>query len=246
MKNISSIFIFLAIGTFAILISEKIVFETTNGNFKNYSESDLKQILISNNSTILKPLFSPDDPIKDILVGLINCEKKSIKMAAYTLTHDDIAQALIAASKRNIKIEIVCDRYFASDRFSKIPLLANNKIPIFVFQVPEDANLSGLMHNKIVIFESNIDNRKIMWTGSFNFTNRASTSNQENVIITDDKELSNAYNKQFDVLKQRSLLINGKIAQIKIEKPIKTNESWFDSALSFFNREIGFITTIPS
>ena len=56
------------------------------------------------------------------------------------------------------------------------------------------------MHNKFII----IDNKKL-WTGSFNWTNSADTSNQENIIITDDSEVIERYKEQFEILKLRSI-----------------------------------------
>ena len=65
----------------------------------------LQSLLIDNDNKILKAFFSPDDNLKDILLTLIACEKKSIKITMYTITEKDIAQALIDAHKKGIKVE---------------------------------------------------------------------------------------------------------------------------------------------
>lgn len=171
----------------------------------------LQSLLIDNDNKILKAFFSPDDNLKDILLTLIACEKKSIKITMYTITEKDIAQALIDAHKKGIKVECISDRTYGADKFSKIPRLANYAIPIWVYQTEEKNG--SLMHNKFVIFEDNISNKSIIWTGSYNFTKRAGEANQENVIIIDNQNIFNRYNQQFDIIKKRSLLISGDIKE---------------------------------
>lgn len=172
-------------------------------------EEYLKNLLIDENNKTLKAFFSPDDNLKQILISLISCEKKSIKTTIYTLTQKDITQALIDAYNRGVSIQCVIDRSYGSDRFSKIPRLANRNIPIWVYQT--DEKNGSLMHNKFFIFKNNILGKSIIWTGSYNLTNRASDSNQENIIILDDKQICNRYKKQFKILKTRSLMISGNI-----------------------------------
>lgn len=176
----------------------------------------LRELLIDQNDKILKVFFSPDDNLKDILISLISCEKKAIKITIYTLTQKDIAQALIDAYNRGVSVQCVIDRCYGSDRFSKVPRLANNNIPIWVYQT--DEKNGSLMHDKFCIFKSNIQNKPVIWTGSYNLTNRAGNANQENVIILDDKQIFNAYERQFKMLKTRSLAISG-----NINKNCKTN-----------------------
>jgi phosphatidylserine/phosphatidylglycerophosphate/cardiolipin synthase-like enzyme len=156
---------------------------------------------------ISKALFSPDDHIKDTLIDLIHLERKSLKVAIYTLTDKDIARALLDASARGVDIEIVTDRAYASDRYSKLPMLANHKMPLWVYQIPHHGY--SLMHNKFILFKDNILHESLVWTGSFNFTKSAHMSNQENVIILNNLDIYANFTKQFEKLKERSLLISG-------------------------------------
>lgn len=169
----------------------------------------LKSLLLNQDNTIIKAFFSPDDDLKEILLNLISYEKKSIKLTIYTLTQKDIAKAIIDAHERGVVIKCVVDRSYGYDRFSKISNLANNNIPIWVYQT--DNKNSSLMHNKFIIFKENIMEKSIVWTGSYNLTNRASNANQENIIILDNKDIIDRYKEQFKILKTRSLLISGNI-----------------------------------
>jgi len=167
----------------------------------------LEKVLLDSDQKVLKSFFAPDDDIRSVLISLIKAEQESICIAIYWKTQKDIADALVEAYERGVKIEIIADRGYGSDRYSKIPHLANNKIPVWVFQT--DIKTNALMHNKFVIFK-NILGRSLVWTGSYNFTNRANDSNQENVIVLDDKNIVESFSNQFSKIKKRCVLISGK------------------------------------
>lgn len=172
-------------------------------------ESKLILALVDSDKHITKAYFSPDDDLKSILIDLISCEKKQILTAMYTITDKDIAEALVDAHKRGIKIECVVDRGYGADQFSKVPLLANNRLPIWVYQDSQANKNGSLMHNKFCVFKENILCKSILWTGSYNFTRRATLSNQENIVILDNEKLCDRFSKQFEIIKDRSLLISG-------------------------------------
>lgn len=155
-------------------------------------------------------LFSPDDDIQNTLIYLINNEKKKISTAIYTLTQKDVANAFINAKERGVCVEFVVDRAYGSDRFSKVALLAKNRVPVWVYQMEPTEQYNSLMHDKFCIFEDNIDSKSLLWTGSYNFTQSANLRNQENVVILENENLINRFRDQFERLKARSILISGK------------------------------------
>ncbi len=183
----------------------------------SYGPEERLRSLLVEDGKITKALFSPDNNLRSVLLNLINCEKKRIVVAIYTLTQKEITNALIAASKRGVCVECVVDQYFGTDKYSKVNMLANNQIPVWVFKADSFGN--GLMHNKFCIFEDNIYGKSILWTGSYNFTNRADNANQENVIILDNQKIIDRYLNQFEVLKNRSSLLN----KYLVKEPQKRN-----------------------
>lgn len=166
--------------------------------------------LVAQDGTVAKAFFSPDDTIKQLLIGLIEAEKKHIAVAIYTFTEKDIAQALVAAHNRGVLIEVIADRSYGTDKYSKVPLLANNHIPVWVYQSDVDERKASLMHNKFCIFYDTVHHKTLVWTGSYNFTQRATIRNQENVIVLDDARIVQSFKQQFKKLKERSLLISGR------------------------------------
>lgn len=158
---------------------------------------------------IKQAFFSPDDGVLKVLLYFIAHEKESIKMAAYALTDQAIADALIQAHKRGINIEIVADRGCLHERNGKIPFLIKQGIPVFVLddirkKTKTGLVIRGIMHHKYIVFTKNMLDKKILWTGSFNFTKNAHWNNQENVLVLDDAPVVKKYSQQFDLLKQRS------------------------------------------
>jgi phosphatidylserine/phosphatidylglycerophosphate/cardiolipin synthase-like enzyme len=55
-----------------------------------------------------------------------------------------------------------------------------------------DGNLIGLMHHKVIILD-----QKIVVTGSYNFTESAETTNDENVVIIFSPEIAEKYSEEF-------------------------------------------------
>jgi phosphatidylserine/phosphatidylglycerophosphate/cardiolipin synthase-like enzyme len=150
-------------------------------------------------------LFSPDDDIQKELIALINSEKNYIRIAIYSFTDKEIAQALIDAKKRGVMVELVIDPSNMYVQHSKIPMLEDEGITVFAYN-PEHLkpNQYTLMHHKFVIFDCCTPSQvALVWTGSFNFTRSASNKNQENVVILQHDNAIKRFESQFDLLKTR-------------------------------------------
>lgn len=158
---------------------------------------------------IKQVFFSPDDGIRNVLLYLIGQEKKSIRLTAFSFTDGDIAQALIDAMARGVNIELVVDPGFTQDRFTKITLLLENGLDVFVYDPDYKKNkkkafYSSIMHHKFILFTKNILDKSIIWTGSFNFTKSAHQKNHENVIVLDDEHVIKKFEQHFELLKTRA------------------------------------------
>lgn len=145
------------------------------------------------------------DKFYETLEALIAKEKKAILIAAYMLTDKRIARWLMAAHERGVKIEVVTDLSCLRERANKLGDLYEHGIPVFICMPERKGARSSLMHNKFILFESNVYGKKIVWTGSANFTRSAFDEvHHENVIIMDDDMVYQEYHKKFSQLKKRS------------------------------------------
>ena len=195
-------------------------------------EGYLRKLLYDDQKHIAEPFFSPDDQLRDILITLISCEKKRIRIAIYTITDKKIAKALVDAYDNGIIVECIVDPAFKNDRYSKVPQLLNAGIPVWVYQSGEGRN-GSLMHNKWALFDDNIDHKALVWTGSYNFTVRANEANQENVVILDAPRVIIGFSKQYELLKERSAELNGSM-NTKNTRREKTTTPWFKKLRALF------------
>jgi len=157
---------------------------------------------------ILKAFFTQKDNIIQLMEEIIEKEQKSISIMAYFFTSPAISKALQKAQQRNIEIKLVIDYSMATNASYNYTLKRLSRS----FSESKDCNIrvykpieDGIMHNKIALFEKNINNKALVWTGSFNFTQRAQAKNIENVVISDDKELVKDYQQTFDKFYNKSV-----------------------------------------
>lgn len=144
----------------------------------------------------VRVLFSPDDEVKKELVNLIDREQSAIQAAVFIVTEPDIAEALSRAKKRGVSVELITDVGCLKERTNKVSTLCDQGCRLFVYH-PRG---SSIMHHKFALFSSS----STVWTGSYNFTKAASSTNQENVVIISDKKTFDQFAFQFKRLKDRS------------------------------------------
>jgi Phosphatidylserine/phosphatidylglycerophosphate/cardiolipin synthases and related enzymes len=184
-------------------------------------------------------LFSPDNDVKQALIGLIRATRGHIYATAFTLTDMDIAQALIDQHNQGVPVEIITDKNCMNTEWSKIPILGNHDICIYAFpkvlkdktqdkaQENQRFKRDPLMHNKFIVFVDTIAHKTLVWTGSFNLSRAANEVNQENVIIVENAHLADLYRKHFRVIALRSSLVSG-MPFAHDPLTAQSGPSWFD------------------
>jgi len=160
-----------------------------------------KYIKLRADGLILHPFFSPNFDVQGILVGLMGKEESSLKMTIYSLRDRDIYGAILGALKRGVRVEIVFDKKFQEERFAKkLMELGAAGAVTYIFKGPEKKpheDVTGIMHNKYVIFEKNIYGEKLLWSGSCNFSSSSHRLNQENVFVSNRSRLIEKFEVDF-------------------------------------------------
>jgi phosphatidylserine/phosphatidylglycerophosphate/cardiolipin synthase-like enzyme len=147
----------------------------------------------------IKVYFSPGGACTDAIVSQINQAKTEILLQAYSFTSKPIAQALVQAHKRGVKVSAVLDKSNRTKKYSSATFLKNMGIPVVI----DDKH--AIAHNKIMI----IDNRVVI-TGSFNFTTAAENKNAENILILEDiPEITRPYLENFQTHLRHSVPYTG-------------------------------------
>ncbi len=120
------------------------------------------------------------------IVNTLRQAHRSIEFLAYTFTSEPIADALVAARNRGIRVRGVVEQRNACVAGSAVP-----KLKCADVDVREDGNC-GLMHDKVFV----VDGRTVI-TGSFNWTRQAQEANDENAVFVDNPWLAQRYADEF-------------------------------------------------
>jgi len=138
--------------------------------------------------------FSPKGGCQDALIREVKRARREILVQAYSFTSEPLTAALVDAKKRGVHVEIVLDRSNEVERFSELNVLLDHGLAPLI-----DANHS-IAHNKVMVID-----RKVVATGSFNFTNQAEHENAENLLlIRGHPDLVKSYRENFLVHKGHS------------------------------------------
>ena len=128
-------------------------------------------------STAIEVAFTPGDDISALIVKRIGEATASVKMQAFLFTDRRVANALLAARKRGVEVEIVADAaQEAAGGLPHLAALARAGARIWV-----DARHAAA-HDKVIIVDGG-GARAAVITGSYNFTNAAQSRNAENVVV---------------------------------------------------------------
>ena len=147
--------------------------------------------------------FSPEGKCSIHIVREIENARRELLVAVYAFTSDDLAGALVQAKKRGLMVQVIIDREFDSrNDKSKSKFLEVQRIPVRRLsggKPPHSAREVGLMHQKFAIID-----RRIVFTGSYNWTQSADSFNDENLLVFRDAgPLAEEYRKIFSRLWER-------------------------------------------
>ena len=146
---------------------------------------------------VVQACFSPQGKCSAYILREIDQAKKELLVAVYAFTNDELANALVQAKKRGVAVQVVIDRDFdvRTDN-SKGKFFESNKIPMRRVAGTKAKSLerdAGLMHQKFAVVD-----RKILFTGSYNWTHSAENSNDENLLLFRDAgPLAEEYRQAF-------------------------------------------------
>ncbi|KAI9032895.1 hypothetical protein CLU79DRAFT_728593 [Phycomyces nitens] len=137
-----------------------------------------------------KAYFFPSKESFNAFISVINSARESIDICVFSLTDDDVADALIEAKKRKVNIRIITDNQQAAGKGADAERLQRDHgIPY------KTDNTTGYMHNKFAI----VDHSTLI-NGSFNWSKGARFKNRENIMITNIPVCIQEFQRQFESL----------------------------------------------
>lgn len=143
-------------------------------------------IPIEGSADLVGYCFSPGGDCADVVVDWINRANGSIHVLMYSFTLDQVSNALVAAKNRGVDVKIVMERDNAYASGAEYQNLKNAGVDIRLDNNPAD------MHDKVAIIDGHI-----LLSGSLNWSARANTANNENLIVIDSSTWGSAFEAQF-------------------------------------------------
>ena len=157
--------------------------------------------------------FFPNPSNEQRVVNMFRTCKYTMDIAIFTFTRDSIAQAILEAYQRGVKVRCIGDDGNSKVKGSDVRLLASVGIPC-----KTDNNLRFHMHNKMAILDNSV-----VITGSFNWTNQAINKNQDNILFIEDKNIANQYTDYYNkIWDSFDTVITQEEAKIYLQKEKET------------------------
>uniref|UniRef100_A0A7R9YVT9 Mitochondrial cardiolipin hydrolase n=1 Tax=Chlamydomonas euryale TaxID=1486919 RepID=A0A7R9YVT9_9CHLO len=119
----------------------------------------------------------------------LNSATRTLDICVFTITCDEISDAVMALHKRGVKVRVITDDDQANSLGSDIDKFRQCGIPVKV------DHSKTHMHHKFAV----IDHRLLM-NGSFNWTRQAVLGNQENVVMIENPKLVHDFSQCFEKL----------------------------------------------
>jgi phosphatidylserine/phosphatidylglycerophosphate/cardiolipin synthase-like enzyme len=170
---------------------------------------DQRPFIIDGSSTHLidesrdaQSFFSSVHDITSIIVRVIDTATAILEIAAFTFTHPEIADAVIAARKKGVDVSVIMDAAKMQDPYSKAQKLIDNDISVWQYDPslrPNYKKKNGydpLMHHKSILVDNNL-----VVTGSSNLTKSAQKDNIENINLLRDPQTIKEHREEMKRLK---------------------------------------------
>jgi phosphatidylserine/phosphatidylglycerophosphate/cardiolipin synthase-like enzyme len=138
--------------------------------------------------------FAAEDKVAGHVVDHLKQAKQSIHFMAFSFTSNEIGNAVIARAKAGVQVAGVFETTGSETKFSQLAPMKKAGIDVL-----QDGN-PYVMHHKVFI----IDGRTVIF-GSFNFSVNADKDNDENLLIVDDPALAQAFEAEFQRVRDVAL-----------------------------------------
>lgn len=165
-------------------------------NEKNYRlvmqwVKDVNQVLQQNADPQSRAFFSPGEDCRQAIIRQMNLSLRELNICVFTISDDEISQAILAAHHKGVAIRIITDNEKSLDQGSDIDKFAREGIAVKM------DNSKNHMHHKFMIRD-----KQSVITGSYNWTLSAARFNHENILLTKEPAIVDSYSSSFDRLWQ--------------------------------------------
>ena len=199
--------------------AEKLITKINSLNIQNFSTYQALYKFALGEYFQPKPVicechFFPNASNEEKIVSMLRTCKKTLDIAIFSLTLDSIAEAILEAYQRGIKVRMIADDECAKNKGSNVKLIASVGVPC------KTDNAIYHMHHKFAVLDGSV-----VIMGSFNWTGQAVKYNQENIFFYEDKNIASQYAQEFERLwNSFTTVIEQKEAAQAVENEAKEEE----------------------
>ncbi|MBN1874277.1 MAG: hypothetical protein JXA33_08595 [Anaerolineae bacterium] len=168
-------------------IYEREFAEMWDGKFGPTSPSTVDEQSVTIDGTPVQILFAAEDDVADRLAALLEGAQSSIRFMAFSFTHEGMGNAVLERAEAGVDVMGIFETRGSETEYSELPILYCADVP-----VRQDGN-PGTFHHKVLV----IDEQTVV-TGSFNFSENADTSNDENVVMITNRDIAAQYLQEFE------------------------------------------------
>ncbi|MBT3315751.1 MAG: phosphatidylserine/phosphatidylglycerophosphate/cardiolipin synthase family protein [Anaerolineae bacterium] len=157
--------------------------EMWNGEFGPRSTSTAGEQSVIVDGTEIQAYFAAEDDVIDTyIIPVLEGAQSSIHFMAFSFTHDGMEDAITERYENGVEVMGIFEKTGSSTVYSELGDMFCSGM-----QVRRDGNGSFLHHKVVVVDE------RIVITGSLNFSDNATESNDENILIVDNAEIAALY-----------------------------------------------------
>lgn len=138
--------------------------------------------------------FAPEDGVTEKIVNRLKAAQKTIDFMAFSFTDDEIGATVSGRAKAGVKVRGVFEKTGSETQFSEFGRMKSAGLDVL-----QDGN-PYLMHHKVFVIDG-----KTTIVGSFNFSQNAENSNDENLLIVDEDAMAASFTQEFERVRAQAL-----------------------------------------
>jgi len=143
-------------------------------------------VLTLADGTQVENYFAPHDRPATKVMETLKLARKSIHFLAFSFTHDGIGQTMLAKAANGVEVSGVFEKTQTSAGHSEYFKMKQAGLAVFLDGNPRN------MHHKAIVIDG-----EIVVCGSFNFSDSADRSNDENLLIIYSRPVAAKFEEEF-------------------------------------------------
>jgi cardiolipin hydrolase len=162
----------------AFKLSQEAINEFGQITALDWLQGVIKLLYASENKVKAAAYFSPGDDCLHRIQRLVGEAQKTLDLCVFTITDNRIVRKLEEAKSRGVAIRVISDNDKSMDLGSDLDHLIRSGIDCRFDRT------SAHMHHKFALADNDL-----LLTGSYNWTRSAASSNDENILVTNNPKI---------------------------------------------------------